>query len=311
MIRVLRPALAAAWLVALACALPLSSPAAEPAPEARQAAAAGAAPPEVALTAGQIVEKNLQARGGLEAWRRLDSIFWKGHLESDRFPQRKLGFELTQKRPNKVRFEILDPAEKSLRVFDGDRGWKVRAGQDGRPTLQAFSAMEVRYAREAPGPDGPLLDSALKGRTIELVGREKVEDRDCYRLAVSLAYGERQTVWVDAQTFLELRYDRTAYGDGAPKGIVSAYYRDYRVVEGLAVPSMIEIGGQAGDKRDRMVIENVAFNPKIPDAAFARPPGVPQSHEVVIQPPPLPRAQAQGSGSPSASPTMTPGAASR
>jgi outer membrane lipoprotein-sorting protein len=295
MIPVLRSARAAAslTLVALACAVPLSSPAAEPAPEGKEAAASGAAAPSGALTAEQIVEKSVQARGGLEAWRKLDSVFWKGHLESDRFPQRKVGFELTQKRPNKVRFEILDPAEKSLRVFDGDRGWKVRAGQDGRPTMQAFSPMEVRYAREAPGPDGPLLDFALKGRTIELVGREKVEDRDCYRLAVHLDSGERQTVWVDALTFLELRYDRTAYGDGGSKGIVSAYYRDYRVVEGLAVPSVIEIGSQVGDKRDRMVIENVAFNPKIPDAAFARPPGVPQSHEVVIQPPPQPRAQGQ------------------
>ncbi len=245
-------------------------------------APASATPGE--LTAEQIVARNLEARGGLAAWRKLDATFWKGRLESERLPQHTARFEITEKRPNKQRFEILDPAQKSVRVFDGAHGYKLRAGADGRPSLQAFTEAEVRYAREAPGIEGPIVAFALKGNPFQLVGREKLDGEDTYRLAVRLNTGESQTVWVDAKTFLEVRYDRVTYGDNGPKGIISAYYRDFRVVEGLAVPSVIEIGGQGSDKRDRMLIDQIALNPKVPDTAFGRPPGIPQTHEVVVKP---------------------------
>ncbi|MBS0375947.1 MAG: hypothetical protein JSR73_15315 [Proteobacteria bacterium] len=250
----------------------------------KPAPATPAGAPAGTLTAEQIVARSMQAHGGLEAWRKLEGTFWKGRLESERLPQHSARFEITEKRPNKQRFEILDPAQKSLRVFDGSRGWVLRAGADGRPNLQQFSDAEIRYAREAPGLEGPIVDFVIKGRSFELVGREAVEGADCYRLGVRLGSGETQTVWVDAKTFLEVRYDRVTYGEDGPRGIISAYYRDYRVVEGLALPSVVEIGAQGGTKRDRMVIDQVALNPKIPDSAFGRPPGVPQSHEVVIRP---------------------------
>ena len=285
----LRRALTGAWVAAVACASPVSSSLAGVAPDQTQPAesAAGVAGPgRASISSQEIVEKCLQAHGGAQAWGKLEAIFWKGYLESDRLPLRRARFELTEKRPNKTRFELLDPAQKSLRLFDGSRGWKVRFGQDGRPGLQPYSEWEMKYAGEAPGLNGPLLDFSSKGNTIRFVGREKIEGRDCYRLAVRLASGEEQTVWVDAQTFLETRYDRIAYGDSGPRGIASTYYSDYRVVEGMAVPSLIEVGGKDSEKRDRMVIESVALNPKIPDAAFARPSGVPVSHDVVIRPEP-------------------------
>lgn len=298
----LRRTLAAASAAALASGFSLCGSLAKAAPDGQQPAGA-AAPQEtsISITAEQIVAKCLQAHGGLEAWGRLEAIFWKGYFESERLPLRKARFELTEKRPNKTRFELLDPAHKSVRVFDGSRGWKMRFGQDGRPGLQPYSEWEVKYAGEAPALLGPLLDFSSKGNTIRLVGREKIDARDCYRLAVRLASGEEQTVWVDAQTFLETRYDRIAYGDSGPRGIASTYYRDYRVVEGMPVPSLIEVGSQGAEKRDRMVIESVALNPKIPDATFARPPGVPQSHEVVIRPEPLQRPDAASPASPATS----------
>ena len=281
MIPMARRPRAAVALAVLAAVLGLPAGAATDAPAASTPANRSARP---ALTADQIVARSMEAHGGMEAWRRLEGTFWKGRLESERLPQHSARFEITEKRPNRQRFEILDPAQKSLRVFDGTRGWVLRAGADGRPNLQQFSDAEIRYAREAPGLEGPIVDFAIKGRPFELVGRETVEGTDCYRLGVRLGTGETQTVWVDTKTFLEVRYDRVTYGDDGPRGIISAYYRDFRVVEGLALPSVVEIGAQGGTKRDRMLIDQVALNPKIPDSAFGRPPGVPQSHEVVVRP---------------------------
>lgn len=274
MMRTLRCVRVAAWAAALACG-PLASPARADEPQRAPAAS---------ITAAQIVDKCLQAHGGAEARLKREAILWKGHFESERLPLHTARFELTEKRPNKTRFELLDAADKTLHVFDGSRGWKLRFAQDGRPSLQPYSDWEVKYAGEAPGLDAPLADFSAKGAAIRLVGREQVDGVDAYRLAIRLASGEEQTIWVDATTFLEFRYDRTAYGDSGPRGIASTYFRDYRVVEGIPLPSLIEVGARGSDKRDRMVVESVSLNPKVPDALFARPPGIPASHEVVVRP---------------------------
>jgi outer membrane lipoprotein-sorting protein len=227
-----------------------------------------AAPAAAALTAEQIAERTVEVRGGLQAWQRISTIIWAGHLESQRSSLPSLPFRLEEKKPGKSRFEINEPSQRSLRVFNGASGWKLKMNQDGRPDVQPFSAQEVKFARSAPGLEGPLIDFRAKGITLGLEGTEELDGRMTYRMSIKLATGELQTVWVDAETFLEARYDRIAYSTSGAKGTVSLRLREYREVEGLALPSVIEISGVAGGTPDRMVIERVALNPEISDRDF-------------------------------------------
>jgi len=252
-------AIATAALAAVSC-LFLTAALASPGDD-----AAAASP---ALTAEQIVDRSVQVRGGLEAWRKIATIIWVGHIESARSVVPKLPFELKEKRPGKSRFEIKEPSQRSLRVFNGVGGWKMRLDADGKPEIKPLTAQEVRFARSAPGFEGPLIDFRAKGSAVSLEGTEDLDGRKTYRIGVTLGSGEHQTVWVDAESFLESRIDRTAYGPNGPKGVVSVRYRDYKEVEGLALPSVIEVGGAASDKTDRMVIERVALNPPIDDREF-------------------------------------------
>lgn len=233
------------------------------------AAHAGSADaPRSALTAQQIVDRSIEVQGGLQAWGRISTLIWEGHLESQRSSLSSLPFRLEEKRPGKSRFEITEPSQRSLRVFNGVSGWKMKFSEDGRPELKQFSAQEIRFARSAPGLEGPVVDLRERGGTLELQGTENLEGRKTYRIGVRLATGEQETVWIDAETFLEFRYDRVAYGPSGPKGNISVRYRDFKEVEGLAVPSVIEIGGAAGGTPDRMIIDRVALNPPIEDREF-------------------------------------------
>src|ERR1700757_5196372 len=54
------------------------------------------------LTAEQIVQKNVDARGGLEAWRKIQTMVWVGHMERAGGPMASMSFVLQQKRPNKT-----------------------------------------------------------------------------------------------------------------------------------------------------------------------------------------------------------------
>ncbi len=224
------------------------------------------APPE--LSATQIVTRNAAARGGLEAWRGVRTMVWTGHLESAHAPMPSMPFILEQKRPNKTRFELDAVREKTLRVFDGLQGWKVHSGRDGRPETLAFTPVELGFAQHAQGLDGPLIDAELKGNRVALEGTDMMAGGAAYRLLVQLPSGERDRVWVDARTFLDLRVDRMPASAGTP---VSVFYRDYKTVDGLQIPTTIETGNGAAQTPDRLVIERISLNPNLDDRLFGRP----------------------------------------
>ena len=140
----------------------------------------------------------------------------------------------------------------------------------------------MKVASRQADLDGPLVDYAAKGTQIELVGKEKVEGRDTYKLKLTMKNGEAMHVWIDAQTFLEAKME------GQPRRLdgvyhpVEIYYRDYRPVNGLQIPYVLETkvlpAAEAGTlvkdtpyPSEKIIIEKVELNPKLDAALFSKP----------------------------------------
>jgi outer membrane lipoprotein-sorting protein len=242
------------------------------------AAAEVAKPP---LTAAQIVDKNVAARGGLAAWHKVETMVWNGRVETDKSPGVGLQFMLAMKRPNKTRFEVKAPTQQTVRAFDGREGWKMRPAKSGVPDVQPFDANELRYAQEAEGIDGLLIDYAANGSTIALDGPDQVEGHKTYRLRLTARSGSIHHVWVDAKTFLDVKYDRTVRNNRGLYDTISVAYRDYQVFEGIKIPMTIETSSTSGKTPDKMVIERVALNPALDDRLFAKP-AVTRRHSNVV-----------------------------
>jgi hypothetical protein len=168
--------------------------------------------------------------------------------------------------------------------------------------LQPFTPQELIFARAGHGIDGPLLDHAAKGDTLTLAGVDEVAGGKAFHLVAQLAKGGKEDVWVDAKTYLEVRYDRMA--DGPTPGAsrrVSVAYGDYRTIEGLTMPFRIETGVGSGTTPDKMQIDKVVLNAPLDDSTFSNPARVPAR-------------QRERSGGPTpaltATPSMAPTAAS-
>lgn len=221
-------------------------------------------------SASEIVAKNVAARGGLEAWRKVETMVWVGRIESAHAPAPSMPFELEQKRPNKTRLRIDALGQRSVRVFDGVRGWKLRPAS-GRPGAEPYTPQEATFAQAGHGIDGPLVDHAARGDEVTLGGVDEIGGRKAYHLKVRSATGGKEDVWVDAETYLEIRYDRTVDGPAGVQRRVSATYGDYRTVEGLQIPFLIETGGGQGATPDRMQLEKVVLNAPLDDSTFGNP----------------------------------------
>jgi hypothetical protein len=223
------------------------------------------------LTVEQIVEENVAARGGLEAWRKVQTMVWDGYVETGNPAAPITRFVYEWKRPNKMRSEITVAHEKSLYVFNGAAGWKVSPSDTGAPALRRYTRSELRSARDAQGIDGLLIDHQARGIEVALDGLDQIEGHSTYRLNVTLPSGARRRVWVDAQTFLEFKSEREpnpARGHIAPAPV---YYRSYQRVDGLVVPRTIETEPRGATAAHTMVIEDVTLNPSLSGAHFERP----------------------------------------
>ncbi len=269
------------------------------------ATAADNPPSHTNLSATQIADKNVAARGGLQAWRAVQTMSLAGKLgaggnqratlsvpNSVRSGQRPtlptrpaeeayLPFLMELKRPRKMRFELQFKGQTALQVYDGTNGWKLRPYLN-RLEVEPYTADETKIASMQADLDGPLVDYVAKGTRVELAGMEKVEGRDTYKLTLTMKDGQAIHVWIDARTFLEAKMEgqpRRLDGTDHP---VEVYFRDYRPVDGLQIPYILEthvlpVAKTATGLRDtpvppeKITIEKVLVNPKLEESLFSKP----------------------------------------
>jgi outer membrane lipoprotein-sorting protein len=235
------------------------------------------------LTAAQIIEKNAVARGGVEAWRNIDTMEWTGRVSTIGGPTQSMPFVLEQKRPNLTRFVLVTQNQKSVRVFDGTTGWKLRPAEGGKPDLQSYTEDELKFARDSQAIDGPLMEDVAKGGTFSRGDVESVDGRQAYTLTVKLPSGVTHRIWVDAQSFLESRFDREFLTAAGRTAVASVLYRDYRTFEGLQLPTTIETAAGNDKPANRLVIEKVVLNSRMDERAFTKPgPPPPRHHGVAV-----------------------------
>ena len=236
------------------------------------------------MSADQVVERNVTARGGLGAWRGVTTLAWRGKMTAGgstyadvvngkivtkERPEMELPFRLELKRPNKSRLELEFQGSKSVQIYDGTAGWKLRPYL-GRTDPEQFSADELKQVQDEPGIDGYLIDFAAKGAKVQLSGTDKVGGRDCYRLVVTGKNGRAHRVWVDGQTFLDAKIE------GEPRRLdgrmhpVAVYPSEYRSEKGLMIAHLIETEVQGVSRREKTTIESVEVNPALDDARFTK-----------------------------------------
>lgn len=271
------------------------------------ALAAGPSSSRGNLSAAEIVDRNVAARGGLQAWRAVQTLSFQGKLgaggnqraalaiatprPSDKskgmiVPQRRseetqLPFRMELQRGRKSRFELQFAGKTAVQVYDGTNGWKLRPFLN-RLEVEPFSSNELKMASAQSDLDGYLMDYAAKGSRVDFEGLEKVEGRDTYKLKVTEKNQQTHHIWVDAETFLESKIEGQPRRLDGVEHPVEVYYRDYRTVDGLQIPFVLEtrvlpVGRNALGSRDtpvppeKIAIEKVEVNPKLEESRFQKP----------------------------------------
>jgi hypothetical protein len=256
-----------------------------------------------ALSADQIVERNVAARGGLDAWRKVTTLSLTGQMDANKprasrpdyhppavTPKKPpvagaqpetskpvddpnkvvtLPYRLEMKRPHNTRLEIDFDGKMAVQIYDGTHGAKVRPYLN-RPGADPYTDQELKLAAQEQELDGPLVDYARKGTKVAVEGVEPVEGHDAYKLKLTLKDGAVRHVWVDASTFLDVKIDGKRHLDGKDHA-VSTYLRAYKAFNGLMIPMLNETSVEGVPGSMKLTVDKVVVNAPLDASRFAMP----------------------------------------
>jgi outer membrane lipoprotein-sorting protein len=219
-----------------------------------------------AQTADEIITKHIEARGGADKFAALKSVKMEATLAV-------AGIEA----PTKIaiingrahRMDVSAMGNEITTVIDGATGWGINPmGGSGKP--EAISADQLKGTSTQTDVSGGLLNYKEKGNTVELLGSEKINTGDAFKIKLTLKDGSAITHYFDAKTFY-LVQTKAKMNVGGQEFDADVLYAGHKAVDGIVFPTTQEITNHPQFGSMISTFTKIETNPTIDEAIFVMP----------------------------------------
>ena len=218
-------------------------------------------------TVDQVIARNVEARGGMDRVKGVQTALWTGHISFSPGDDHPLSVEMA--RPGRIRSEVTIQGQSVVQAYDGHTAWTINPlqGPSGPQEMPVEAAKNVAAGGDM---DGPLLDYAAKGNRVTLVGMDTADGRRAYKIGVKTASGLSDTYYIDAQSYLQTRWEGNRIVNGGPV-VFESYFRDYRLVDGVMWAHRIDSTTEGKPGAQQIIMDTIQLNTPIPDSRFLMP----------------------------------------
>jgi hypothetical protein len=236
-------------------------------PSAMIAAMLGIPSALAAQTVEDILAKHVQARGGYERIKAIQSVKITRTVVTQ-FSE--LEVVILKKRPDSFRVEQSAPGQPPVfRAVTPAAVWDLAGGK-----LTNRSTLAATEARDLDGDfDGPLVDWKDKGHTLALAGREPLPGGDAFKIQLTTKNGVARTFYLDAATYLVRRITGVTNLPGDRKANVETDILAHKEAGGVKFPADIQEDRTGAGPVQTVVsyTKTIEVNVPIDDALFAPP----------------------------------------
>lgn len=214
-----------------------------------------------AQTADEIIAKMVEARGGVDKLKSLKSVRMEANTSV-------MGMDLPTKmtivHKRGMRTEIAAMGQDVITAVDGDKAWML-APPMGITTPTEMPAEQAKGLMGQLDLTTGLLDYKEAGTTVELLGTEKLDGNDVFKIKMTPKDGIGSVSYVDAKTYYIVK---TTVKMGEIEAETKIY--NYKMMDGIAFPFTTEV------KNEQMgtIVTNITkveVNPTIDEAIFKMP----------------------------------------
>lgn len=224
-------------------------------------------------SAEELVNKNIQAKGGIEKIKAIKSIRITGKLNGGGGFTAATGQE--NQRPNLVRETFSLQGMTAVTAYDGTTGWQIQPF-GGHKDPEFMGEDDLKDLLLDADFDGPLVDYKEKGNTVEFLGHDVVDGDDALRLKVTLKDGDILYYYLDPDTYLEIRKEVQEFIRGSMRESVTEM-GSYKPVAGVMYPYSISQGLKANPTAQTTTVEKIEVNVPIDKVDFVVPAALKQA----------------------------------
>lgn len=217
-------------------------------------------------TADELIEKNTKARGG-DKLKAMKSVRMSGKMKMGPM---EAPFTATKARPENFRLDFTVQGMTGTQAYDGSTGWAVMPFM-GKTEPEKMSEDMLKDFKEEADFDGPMIDYKAKGNKVESLGKVDVDGTPAYKLKVTTKDGNENIVYLDAESYLEIKSESKRKIQGQEMETESSI-GNYKEVEGMMFPTQVEnrIKGRDG-MGQTITIDKIEVNPTLAADNFHMP----------------------------------------
>jgi outer membrane lipoprotein-sorting protein len=211
-----------------------------------------------AQTADEIIAKHIEAIGGADKWKKVNSLKLEGTLIVQGTTVNMTQTILHQK-GNRQDISVM--GMNGFMIIAPTSGWNFMPF-NGQAAPEPMTAEDVAENQSELDVQGILIDYAAKGHSVEYLGKDDVEGTDCFKLKINLKGGKSDTYFFDAKSYLLIRTISKQKSNGQEAEVTTNFSNYEKQPEGILVAK--SIGLPFGE----LNITKVTINPAVDENIF-------------------------------------------
>jgi hypothetical protein len=188
-------------------------------------------------TADEIINKYINAIGGKDAWKKVNTIKQEAILDAN---GTEINVELITVHEKGSRQTISFSGMSGYSIYTPSAGYNFYPWQ-GHIKPEAITPEELKENEDNMDAQGPLIDYKEKGHAVEYVGMDDFEGTDCYKIKLAEKSGKIITYYIDPSNYFVIHSVTIKKANGQESESKTDYSNYQKLPEGIWIP--MNIGG--------------------------------------------------------------------
>lgn len=213
-----------------------------------------------AQTVDEIVAKHIEAIGGAENWKKINSLKMEGLME---IQGTEINVTITGLHMKGFRQDISVMGMTGYEIVTPTEGWSYMPFQ-GQTEPEAKTPEALAEDQDELDLQGDFIDYAAKGNTVEYLGKEDVEGTECFKLKITKKGGKVVTHFIDPKTYHILQTKSIQKANGQEMEITSTFSNYEKLPEGIVIAKSITL------PYGEVNMTKITINPPVDESAFKK-----------------------------------------
>jgi hypothetical protein len=213
-----------------------------------------------AQTADEIINKHIEAIGGAENWKKINTVKQEASI-SVQGMDIPVVITFVHNKAFKQEFTVMGMTGYSIITVDGGWNFSPMAGQT-KP--EPITADELKYGKDQLDLQGEFLDYKAKGHSLEVLAKEDVDGTECHVVKINRKSGTESVFYFDPKTYYMIRTKSKVVANGQEVESIVNMSNFQKLPEGIVMPFTMENSAVPAP----ITVTKVVINGPVDEATF-------------------------------------------